>query len=60
MLLDMFKLLNSVVDSDVGCEKLHGFFQYPPLVKSLAYTIVDKFLRRAFPGIQVHDLQHSG
>lgn len=55
----MFSALDTVVDSEVGCEKVHGFLQYPALVKSLAYTLVDMLLMRAFQGFQAHGLPHA-
>ena len=52
----------TLVDSEAGCAKLHGMLQYPVLTRSLAYTIVDMFLARAFPqaGLKVFGLPHHG
>lgn len=58
-MLTVFNMLGTVVDADAGCNKLHGFLQYPPLVKSFAFTVMDMYLLRAFPGISVHGLPHA-
>ena len=59
LLSGLFAPLKTVVDAEGGCDKLHGFFQYPALVKSLAYTLLDLFLKKAVTTMDVHGLPHA-
>jgi hypothetical protein len=41
-----------------GCVKLHSFVQYPVLIRSLSFCVLDLFLARALPEVKVHGLKN--